>query len=272
MPLIPAFESELLAMLRARFELEGANGVFVRSDTNVEDLHGFSGAGLNLTVMNVVGEQEILQAVRDVWASPYRERSYEWRQQVVTNPEAVYPSILILGSVAAEASGVLVTRDVDGALMGNADLGPTDGWTATVAVGVGGAVQGEATETVVMPATEGAFTPMLLSSARAAWRNALGADGGMQKLPSFGDLTLLTPARLADLGRVIAEIHARYPDDSEGRTPWDIEFGFLGDDVVLFQIRPFVLGGETALEELRVMDEHVLAGSSEPVELQGMVR
>jgi len=218
MPLIPAFERELMAMLRARFELTGANGVFVRSDTNVEDLHGFSGAGLNLTVMNVIGEQEILQAVRDVWASPYQERSYEWRQQVVTNPEAVYPSILILGSVPAEASGVLVTRDVDRALMGHADLGPADGWTATVAAGVGGAVEGEATETVVLPAREGAFEPILLSSARAAWRNALGSDGGIRSVPSFGDLTLLTPARLADLSKVIDEIHERYPDENDGRT------------------------------------------------------
>lgn len=272
MPLIPAFENELLALLRARFELEGANGVFVRSDTNVEDLHGFSGAGLNLTVMNVVGEQEILQAVRDVWASPYRERSYEWRQQVVTNPEAVYPSILILGSVPVEVSGVLVTRDVDNALMGVADLGPADGWTATVAAGVGGAVEGEATETVVLPARSGAFDPILLSSARAAWSKALATDGGVMARPFFGDLTLLTPARIADLSNVIDEIHERYPDDSEGRTLWDIEFGFVGDDTVLFQIRPFVLGGEAALEELRLMDERVLEGSNEPVTLQGVVR
>ena len=272
MPLIPAFERELLALLRARFELEGARGVFVRSDTNVEDLHGFSGAGLNLTVMNVGGEQEILQAVRDVWASPYRERSYEWRQQVVTNPEAVYPSVLILGSVPAEVSGVLVTRDIDRTLMGNEDLGPAEGWTVTVAAGVGAAVEGEATETVVLPAREGAFEPVLLSSARAAWRNALGADGDIQEMPSFGDVTLLTPARLADLRKVIDEIHERYPDDAESRTPWDIEFGFLGDDTVLFQIRPFVLGGDTALDELRAMDERVLAGSSEPVALGGVVR
>ncbi len=272
MPLIPAFESELLAMLRERFELDGANGVFVRSDTNVEDLHGFSGAGLNLTVMNVTGEQEILQAVRDVWASPYRARSYEWRQQVVTNPEAVYPSILILASVPAEASGVLVTRDVDRALMGASDLGAADGWTATVAAGVGGAVEGEATETVVLPTRDGVFDPILLSSARAAWRKVLSADGGIAELPSFGDLTLLTPARLADLGKVIDEIHDRYPDQNDGRTPWDIEFGFLGDDTVLFQIRPFVLGGEAALEELRALDERVTAGINETVDLQGLVR
>ncbi|NKB89261.1 MAG: hypothetical protein GKS06_13670 [Acidobacteria bacterium] len=167
MPLIPRFERELLAPIRSQFELRDITGVFVRSDTNVEDLPGFSGAGLNLTVMNVVGEQALLQAVRDVWASPYRARSYEWRQRVVTNPEAVYPSIVLLGSVPAEASGVLVTRDVDGALMGT-DYAPEDAWTATLAAGVGGAVEGEATETILLPASRGEFDPILLTSARAA--------------------------------------------------------------------------------------------------------
>ena len=46
-------------------------GVFVRSDTNVEDLPGFTGAGLNLTVFNVVGFDNIVKAISEVWASPY---------------------------------------------------------------------------------------------------------------------------------------------------------------------------------------------------------
>jgi hypothetical protein len=273
MPLIPSFERELLALMRTRFELAGVTGVFVRSDTNVEDLRGFSGAGLNLTVMNVVGEAALLQAIRDVWASPYRARSYEWRQRIVTNPEAVYPSIVILGSVPAEASGVLVTRDVDGALMGDPELGPADAWTATVAAGVGGAVDGEAAETLLLPARDGAFEPRLLSSARAAWRKALVPSGGMRDLPVFGDVTLLTPTRLQDLNEVIRSIQTRYPDD-EGGTAWDVEFGFLGDDTVLFQIRPFIVGGASLTEpqELRDMDATMLAGASIPVALAGEAR
>ena len=64
------------------------------------------------------------------------------------------------------------TRDIDGALMGTG-LGPENGWTATVAAGVGGAVEGESTETVLLPDTPGAFDPVLLASARAAWRKTL---------------------------------------------------------------------------------------------------
>ena len=54
---------------------EPNDGVFVRSDTNVEDLPGFTGAGLNKTIPNVVGYDAILQAIREVWASPFSDRA-----------------------------------------------------------------------------------------------------------------------------------------------------------------------------------------------------
>jgi phosphoenolpyruvate synthase/pyruvate phosphate dikinase len=82
MPLLPEF----VTLLRSRFSQEfgtglGATPIFVRSDTNMEDLEDFTGAGLNLTVPNVLTEEAVLQAIRRVWASPYRERGYRWRQK-----------------------------------------------------------------------------------------------------------------------------------------------------------------------------------------------
>ncbi len=88
-------------------------GVFVRSDTNVEDLPGFTGAGLNLTVPNVVGFEAVVKAIQQVWASPFTERAYAWRQSHMTQPEHVYPAVLLLKTFASEKSGVLVTADVE---------------------------------------------------------------------------------------------------------------------------------------------------------------
>jgi phosphoenolpyruvate synthase/pyruvate phosphate dikinase len=81
-------ETDPGAALRARlrpameqvFGREGGYGVFVRSDTNVEDLPGFTGAGLNLTVPNVVGSERVMRALSDVWASPYSARAYGARR------------------------------------------------------------------------------------------------------------------------------------------------------------------------------------------------
>jgi len=76
MPLKPDFIQDL----EERFidELESPLGkipVFLRSDTNMEDLKDFTGAGLNLTIFNTLEKAAILQGIKDVWASPYTERS-----------------------------------------------------------------------------------------------------------------------------------------------------------------------------------------------------
>ena len=52
----------------------------MRSDTNVEDLAGFTGAGLNLTLPNVVGFDNLVRAISQVWASPFTARAFAWRQ------------------------------------------------------------------------------------------------------------------------------------------------------------------------------------------------
>jgi len=248
--------------------------VFVRSDTNVEDLPGFSGAGLNLTVMNQIGTEAILEAIREVWASPFSARSHMWRQQLITNPEDVYPSILLLRSVASEASGVLVTADVGGVGVLDTDVSAGDAWTVTLARGVGGVVSGEAAETVLLPATADArWKPVLLSSARAPWQNLLQqtGTGGIQRVPAPATMQLLTQPRIADLRAVVAGIVRRYPTsfDSRGNPlPWDIEFGFLGDRTWLFQIRPFVSGpAGQASEATAALDHRIRVAGSAPVDL-----
>jgi hypothetical protein len=60
------FRSRLRAALDAHFGSAADVGVFVRSGTNVEDLPGFTGAGLNRTVPNVVGFEKIVAAVQEV--------------------------------------------------------------------------------------------------------------------------------------------------------------------------------------------------------------
>jgi hypothetical protein len=129
------FRDGLRAAMQATFGPEGTYGVFVRSDTNVEDLPGFTGAGLNLTVANVVGFENILKAISRVWASPFTARAYHWRQAYMHNPEHVYASVLLQKAVPADKSGVMVTADVDS--------GQMDWLTIAVNEGVGGAVSGQ---------------------------------------------------------------------------------------------------------------------------------
>ena len=107
MTLLPDFEKELKAAMARAFGADGTYGVFVRSDTNAEDLPQFTGAGLNLTVPNQVGYRNVTQALKDVWASPFEERAWDWRSRILQSSEKVYPSVLLLRSVPSAKSGVM---------------------------------------------------------------------------------------------------------------------------------------------------------------------
>ena len=135
----PQFVNKLEQSFQLNFNQSlGEIPVFLRSDTNMEDLGNFTGAGLNLTVFNVRSKEKILQGIRDVWASPYTERSFKWRQKYLNNPENVFPSILIIPSVDVDYSGVLITKGISN--------NNSDDLTVAFSKGAGGAVDGQSAE------------------------------------------------------------------------------------------------------------------------------
>src|SRR5690606_37428167 len=144
--------------------------VFLRSDTNMEDLKNFTGAGLNLTIFNVAAREKIISGIKDVWASPYSERSFKWRQKYLLNPENVFPSILIIPSVDVDYSGVLITKGISS---GN----PND-LTIAFSRGAGGAVDGQSAETYLIRDIGGT---QLLAPAREMYHNRLPVAGGTER-------------------------------------------------------------------------------------------
>ncbi len=127
----PAFRQELKSAMDRVFGADFKGGVFVRSDTNVEDLPGFTGAGLNLTVPNVVGFDNVVGAIGEVWASPYTARAFAWRQSHMRDPENVYPAVLLLRTVPSEESGVMVTQSLEtGRQQPSSPWPSTKGWGA----------------------------------------------------------------------------------------------------------------------------------------------
>lgn len=202
-------------------------GVFVRSDTNVEDLKDFTGAGLNLTVLNRVRRSEIFAAIRQVWASPFTERSFRWRQRLLDNPEHVYPSVILHKTVPSELSGVMVTMDLETG-------GP--GLTISASEGVAAVVDGGAPETIILP-DNGPLR--LVSSSRSATRKVIPRPPaqGIHREPAKGKDPLLGAAEQAELRSLIKDINARIPPREEG-VPWDIEFGMVRGKAYLMQIRP----------------------------------
>ena len=228
----PEFQAQLRAALEETFGADGSYGVFIRSDTNVEDLPGFTGAGLNLTLPNIVGYENILDALRRVWASPFEDRSYGWRQGNMTDPEYVFPAVVVQYSFQAEKSGVMVTADVE--------TGDPNILTVAVNEGVGGAVEGQAAESLQIDVRTGEVK--FLAQATAPLRTQLPLSGGISKAPSSGTTEVLEPGEIEQLIAMSQEV-TRFPTlrDEEGSLqPADIEFAFKDGKLALLQIRPFV--------------------------------
>jgi hypothetical protein len=224
-----AFHEALLE----NFGPDGTYGVFVRSDTNVEDLPGFTGAGINLTVPNVVGFENIVAAMRDVWASPFTERSFGWRQNIMSDPENVYASVLLHKSVNSHKSGVMVTAD--------AETGDRDYVTVVVNEGVGGGVEGQAAESLLIRRSDGAVR--LLGSATAPFKRVLKETGGSELVMTSGAERLLQPDEIRQLLDFVDQLPGWFvnlPPEARAQAVADVEFGFVDGKMYLFQIRPFV--------------------------------
>ena len=229
MALLPDFEKELAARMGATFGPDGSYGVFVRSDTNAEDLPAFTGAGLNLTVPNQVGFRNITQSIKDVWASPFEERAWDWRSRILESSEYVYPSVLLLRSVPSDKSGVIATLNLE---TGEDDI------TVNVSEGVSAVVDGGVAESLLLK-PDGSVR--LLEQARGTYRKTLRPGGDFQNVPVSGSDTVLMPDEIRQLREMVAEVKRLYPPAYSARhevLPWDIEFGFEKGQLRLFQIRP----------------------------------
>ena len=232
MPLKQSFLNDLEQSFQKNFNTSiGGTPVFLRSDTNMEDLDSFTGAGLNLTVFNVRDREKILKGIKDVWASPYTERSFKWRQQYLNNPENVYPSILIIPSVDVEYSGVLITKGISN--------NNEDDLTVAFSRGAGGAVDGQSAEAWLIDTFQSAH---LLSPAREPYYNRLPENGGLERNIATFEAPILSEKNIGDIRDLAKDIRITLPKatTADNTGPYDVELGFLNNKLWLFQIRPFV--------------------------------
>ncbi|PNW26602.1 hypothetical protein BKP44_16490 [Formosa algae] len=205
--------------------------VFLRSDTNMEDLKEFTGAGLNLTLFNVVDKEKIFNGIKDVWASPYTERSFKWRQKYLLNPENVFPSILVIPSVDVDYSGVLITKGLTS--------GDDKDLTIAFSRGAGGAVDGQSAETYLLKDAGGY---QLLAPSRERFYNSLPITGGTLKNTATFETPILNTQNIKDIKQLAKEIRQTMPKETNEAYDgaYDVELGFKDNQLWLFQIRPFV--------------------------------
>ncbi|UNO43294.1 PEP/pyruvate-binding domain-containing protein [Streptomyces sp. MST-110588] len=197
--------------------LAAGSRLVVRSSSNAEDLPGFSAAGVYDSVTTVRGEKELLDAVRQVWASLLSPRSVRLRHQVGISLDDTYMGVIIQQYAPAELGGVLVTCDPTRREdFRNVYLNCSPG----------------SPETVV----DGTTLPQqyLYNTVEGGGRTvALGSSGQ--------DLPAATRNRLADLALTGRLLQSHFSEDDPD-APLDIEWLMTGEGGFrLVQIRPYAL-------------------------------
>ncbi|MFG2652571.1 PEP/pyruvate-binding domain-containing protein [Streptomyces sp. NPDC048436] len=194
----------------------------VRSSSNAEDLPGFSAAGVYDSVTTVHSTGELLDAVRQVWASMLSPRSVRLRHQVGISLDDTYMGVIIQEYVPASLGGVLVTCD------------PT---------------RREDFRNVYLNCSPGSPEQVVDGSVlpQQYLYNTVEGGGRTVALGSWGEaLSVATRARLADLsltGRLLqSHFSGSESDGHEVDKPLDIEWLMTEQgDFRLVQIRPYAL-------------------------------
>lgn len=83
----------------------------VRSSSPAEDLKNASFAGQYRSFLNVTGEDALLDAVKECWASLWSRTAREYRKKMGIEEEDIKMAVLVQEMLPAEASGVLFTED-----------------------------------------------------------------------------------------------------------------------------------------------------------------
>ncbi len=272
------FPEDLEAGIRAAYDAlveestrEGADApsFAVRSSATAEDLPDASFAGQQETFLNVRGIDEVLQAVREVYASLYNDRAIAYRVHHDFAHDAVGISAGVQRMVRSDigSSGVMFTMDTES--------GFTDAVFITSAFGLGeGVVQG-----AVNPDEFYVYKPALRAGRPAVLKRSVGGkatqmvytqDTAVGRTTEFVDveparsrLLSLTDDEVTELAR-----HALVIEEHYGR-PMDIEWGKDGVDGHLYvlQARPeTVQSRRTGALERYAMDPAVAKGAEVLVE------
>jgi len=224
------FDAQLKAEIirKWRTQLKG-QAVFVRSSSNAEDLPNFSGAGLYSSVANVKTEEEIIKAVKKVWASLWNFDAYEARVRNYVNQREVYMSSLIQVGVNMESGGVLITKDPfdpenENAVYVAAVWGHNEGITANKFV----------PEQVLFNPKSNAVQILTLSQQESVLK--FGADGDLIETDEKTTRRVLTDRNVRELVRTAGQIKRLFG----GKKEQDIEWGIMNGKLYILQARPYL--------------------------------
>jgi pyruvate,water dikinase len=220
-----AMPGEVATAVGAAYADLGSPPVAVRSSATAEDLPDLSFAGQQDTVLNVLTEQALREAVVECWSSLWTARAigYRSRQGIAHEEQAL--AVIVQAMVPSEAAGVLFTA--------NPVNGRRTEMVVEAAFGLGEALVAGLVEPdrFLIEAASGRILERALG-AKALSIRPLGAGGTATQQEGAAARQALPDeaiGALAELGRQVAE-HLGGPQD--------IEWAWAGGQIHLLQSRP----------------------------------
>lgn len=239
------FPADLGADIRSAYEKlageQGAEATFaVRSSATAEDMPDASFAGQQETFLNISGIDNVLHAIKLVFASLYNDRAIAYRVHAGYDHSLVALSAGIQRMVRSDigSSGVMFTMDTES--------GFRDAVFITSSYGLGEAV----VQGAVNPDEFYVYKPALAADRPAILKRGVGSKATKMVYtedPTVGETIHFVPVDEADQGKLsltddeVTELakHAVAIEEHYGR-PMDIEWGKDGVDGKLYilQARP----------------------------------
>ncbi|MCU1367700.1 MAG: Phosphoenolpyruvate synthase [Ilumatobacteraceae bacterium] len=107
----PLPEDLLATISHAVDEVGEGSAWAIRSSATAEDLPTASFAGQHDTFLEVVGHRQIVDRIRQCWASLFTERAVAYRQRNDVDHRTVRIAVIVQQMVVPDASGVMFTAD-----------------------------------------------------------------------------------------------------------------------------------------------------------------
>lgn len=243
------FPSQLEQEIRAAYETLSADGSFaVRSSATAEDLPDASFAGQQESFLNIHGYEQILRAIKEVFASLYNDRAIAYRVHKGFEHDVVALSAGVQRMVRSDrgVSGVMFTIDTESGFKDVVFITASWGLGETI---VQGAVNpdefyvhkpklAEGKPAIVRRTLGSKLIKMMFSDAHEVGRSVRTVDVAEAERRRFS----LTDEDVLELARYAVIIEQHY-----GR-PMDIEWGKDGVDGKLYilQARPETVKSQAA--------------------------
>jgi pyruvate,water dikinase len=241
----PDITQAVFEAYRELSERTGVDGVevAVRSSATAEDLPGASFAGAHQTLLNVRGDAELAEAVRQCYASLYTARAIRYRDDMGFAHDAVALSVGVQQMLAADASvsGVIFTLDTE--------TGFRDVVLIDAIYGLGeNIVQGKVGPDefyVHKPLLRQGKRPILMrkvgtKECRLVFDRSRRAHENRAVPPAERAALCLTDEQILQLARWAVQIEDHYSAKLGRPTPMDIEFARNGPNgpLCILQARP----------------------------------